>query len=157
MKQFDDKIETCEKKGKEFYQCKRVTIAAKQEALSFNKKSILWCIHYYLRNHKHAITKAFYSNKMKKYYGIAEVQEPDGKVTEYLPELDNTWFIHQARHGLQDYIKDGCKSKRFVQISQFDMEKKDQFSKLRYHPPSKTNKEGTFTCVNVDNEKCVLT
>ena len=29
--------------------------------------------------------------------------------------------------------------------------------KIRYHQPSKTKKEGTFTCANVEDEQCVLT
>ena len=48
MKEFDEKIEKCEKQGKTYNTCKRATIIGKQEAETFNKKTILWCIHYYL-------------------------------------------------------------------------------------------------------------
>ena len=66
-----------------------------------NDANIEWCINYFLQNNKHAITQIYQNKKTKKFYGIARIEEPNGKIKTYEPKLYNDCL--NIKHG-QDWI-----------------------------------------------------
>ena len=66
--------------------------------------------------------------------------------------MTDNWFENQAIPGVKEKIFKGAKLKKFVELSEFDVSKKDQFFKIRYNKPQKGNTQGTFTMKNKDND-----
>ena len=130
--EYNEKMAECKQKGKQYRGCMYKTMQDRILFTKTNNENIQWCNEFYLRNHKQAITRVFQDPKTKNIHGVAQVKEPDGKITTYKPVLDDRWFEHQARPGLKEYIIRQLDCHKDVVLSDFDREKKDQISKVRY-------------------------
>ena len=75
MQEFDEKIHSCRKLN--YKNDLAVRIKAKIDAKKHYHKAKLWCISFFLLNHKQAIQSIKYKNKI--YIGRAGVKESDGK------------------------------------------------------------------------------
>jgi len=155
MSEFDKHIKYCKKLGKMYNDDKKKYINQRKIAREFNQKAIKYCTDYYLLNNKQFITKASYENKL--YYGVVDIREKNGTLTEHRVLLTDNWFENQALPGVKEKIFKGAKLKKFVELSEFDVSKKDQFFKIKYNRPQKGYTQGTFTMKNKDNETLSVT
>ena len=107
-----------------------VQIKAKQDAKKHYHEAKLWCIKFFLLNHKQAIQSIKYENKT--YIGRAGVKEPNGKIKWYKLNLDDDWFEFQAVPGLKQRIMQASRSNEYVLMEQFQTTKKDQVIQMKY-------------------------